>query len=150
MTIIFFICSSVRHTGADSMPDQPLGLPLCPRYEALMRRVRPVLLLTLLIATSCRKNSPSSDPGQVDVTASDKGFQPSSITFKRGAPATLVFTRTTDDTCATEVVFPELSLKKDLPKNQPVAISVPTEKERTLTFQCGMGMYKSSVVIGAN
>lgn len=114
-----------------------------------MRRLSPVFLVALLIATSCAKKSASA-PGQVDVTASDKGFQPSSVTFKKDAPATLVFTRTTDDTCATEVVFPELSLRKDLPKNQPVAISVPTDKERTLTFQCGMGMYKSSVVIGAN
>ncbi|MBS2012546.1 MAG: hypothetical protein JST00_06655 [Deltaproteobacteria bacterium] len=46
----------------------------------------------------------------MDITASDKGFQPSSV----------------------------------------VAISVPTDEEQTLTFQCGMGMYKSSVVVAPN
>lgn len=114
-----------------------------------MRRLSLVLLVALAGTTSCSKKAPPA-PGQIDVTANDKGFQPSSISVKKGAPATLVFTRTTDDTCATEVVFPQLSLKKDLPKNQPVAISLPTDKEQTLTFQCGMGMYKSSVMIAPN
>ena len=36
---------------------------------------------------------------------------------------------------------------KDLPKNTPVKIDVPTDKEQKLTFQCGMAMYKSSVVV---
>jgi hypothetical protein len=57
---------------------------------------------------------------------------------------------TVDDTCATEVVFPELSIKKELPKNTPVSITVPTDKEQKLTFQCGMGMYKSSVVVSGS
>lgn len=88
--------------------------------------------------------------GPVAVTADDKGFKPSSVKLKKGVPATLVFTRTTDDTCATEVVFPQLDIKKDLPKGTPVTITVPTDKEQTLTFQCGMGMYKSAVVVAAN
>lgn len=88
-------------------------------------------------------------PGAIAVTAGEDGFQPSSVTFAKGAPASLVFTRTTDETCATEVEFPELSLKKELPKGVPVKIEIPTDKEQKLTFQCGMGMYKSSVVIAA-
>lgn len=88
-----------------------------------------------------------SQSGSVAVTVNADGFKPTSVTFKKGAPANLVFTRTSDDTCATEVVFPQLNIKKDLPKNTPVTVAIPTEKEQTLTFQCGMGMYKSSVVV---
>jgi len=88
--------------------------------------------------------------GVVPVTVDDKGFSPSSVKFRKGGPATLVFTRTTDDTCAKEVVFPGLNIKKELPKGKPVSIEIPTDKEQTLAFQCGMGMYKSSVVIAAN
>ena len=51
---------------------------------------------------------------------------------------------------ATEVVFPQLDIKKELPKNTPVTITVPTDKEQKLTFQCGMGMYKSSVVVSGS
>lgn len=85
--------------------------------------------------------------GAVQVTAGEDGFQPSSITLKKGGPGSLVFLRTTDETCATAVVFPELGIKKDLPKGVPVTIEIPTDKEQKLTFQCGMGMYKSAVVI---
>ncbi|MDB4993623.1 MAG: hypothetical protein JWM74_1055 [Myxococcaceae bacterium] len=85
--------------------------------------------------------------GSYAITANDKGFTPSSVTLKKGEKAELVFTRTTDATCATEVVFPEINLRKDLPLNKPVAIAVPTDTARKLTFQCGMGMFKSAVVI---
>lgn len=81
------------------------------------------------------------------VTVGDKGFVPNSVSAKKGQPLTLEFTRTTDRTCATSVAFPELKITKELPLNVPVEVSVPTEEARTLTFQCGMGMYKSSVVV---
>lgn len=120
-----------------------------------MRQLLVTVLLGVLATTgiACEKKSPPAvveATGSIPITASDKGFAPSSVKVKKGAPATLVFTRTTDDTCAKEVVFPELSIKKDLPKGVAVAIDVPTDKEQTLTFQCGMGMYKSSVVVAAN
>ena len=72
------------------------------------------------------------------------------MTIKKGTQASLVFTRTTDDTCATEVVFPELNVKKDLPKGKPITIEIPTDKDQKLTFQCGMGMYKSTVVVSGS
>lgn len=94
--------------------------------------------------------SASAPEGTIRITANEDGFSPSSVTLEKGAPASLVFLRTTDETCATEVVFPELNLEKDLPKGEPVTIEIPTDKEQKLTFQCGMGMYKSAVVIRAN
>lgn len=97
--------------------------------------------------SGCGKTAGSGGDGTFRVTADDDGFKPSSVTLKKGAPATLVFTRKTDQTCATEVVFPELGIEKDLPRGVPVSIAVPTDQARTLTFQCGMGMYKSAVVI---
>lgn len=116
-----------------------------------------VLSLSLACASlvACEKKAApgpavESSGGSIAITADDKGFKPSSVKVKKGAPTTLVFTRTSDDTCATEVVFPQLDIKRDLPKGQAVSIAVPTDKEQTLTFQCGMGMYKSSVVIAAN
>jgi plastocyanin domain-containing protein len=85
--------------------------------------------------------------GKVSVTVDAKGFTPSSVEAKKGDKLQLVFTRTTDETCAKEVVFPDINVKKDLPLYTAVAIDVPTDSSRTLTFQCGMAMFKSKVVI---
>src|SRR4051794_16880041 len=117
-----------------------------------MRVLAPFLALVTVagaasIAACAKKADPvkadpapvvSGDKSAVPVTVDSDGFKPSAVRLKKGAPATLVFTRTTDETCATEVVFPQLNIKKDLPKGQPVSITVPTDKEQTLTFQCGM------------
>jgi plastocyanin domain-containing protein len=84
---------------------------------------------------------------QAKVKVDNKGFTPSEIKLEKGKSAEIVFVRTTDETCAKQVVFPELKIEKDLPLNTPVRIEIPTGDLRTLTFQCGMGMYKSAVLI---
>jgi plastocyanin domain-containing protein len=85
--------------------------------------------------------------GVVAITADETGFHPDNIALKQGEKATLRFTRTTDETCADKVVFPELKIEKDLPLQQAVDIPIEATEARTLGFQCGMGMFKSKVVI---
>ncbi len=120
--------------------------------------MRLATVLFLVLAFGCKRApepAPAAKPvasievkgHRVDITANANGFKPNNVTIKQGEPTTLVFTRTTEETCATAVVFPEINLKKDLPLNQQVAVEVPVDKARTLAFQCGMGMYKSKVVI---
>lgn len=117
-------------------------------------KVAVVVGLALGMGLGCGKKdeAPPTPPvvpvaGEQKIEANEKGFTPSAIGVKKGEPSRLVFTRTSEKGCATEVVFPELDVKKDLPLHVPVAFDVPTDRERTLTFTCGMGMYKSSVVI---
>jgi plastocyanin domain-containing protein len=84
------------------------------------------------------------------VTAGAHGFAPSSLSLPKGAVGStvpLTFVRTTEDTCAREVIFPEVGIKRDLPLNTPVTIDIPADAARTLVFQCGMGMYKGAVVV---
>lgn len=116
-------------------------------------RLLVALVALPLLAAGCNKDKPDASKatgplsGVVAVTADQNGFAPSAIRLKHGEPATLRFTRTTDETCADKVVFPELKIEKDLPRDQAVDIPIDTKEKKTLAFQCGMGMYKSSVTI---
>jgi len=85
--------------------------------------------------------------GRVLITADASGFHPSSIEITKGQKTTLEFRRTSDGTCATSVVFPDLKLERALPLNQTVAIELPADVSSTLSFQCGMGMYRGKVVV---
>jgi plastocyanin domain-containing protein len=57
-----------------------------------------------------------------------------------------VFRRTTDATCATEVVFPALSIEKLLPLNTDVTIELPAALADEVTFQCGWACLRGMVV----
>lgn len=85
--------------------------------------------------------------GVVAVEVSDRGFLPSSVTIAPGASVELEFKRTTDETCASSVVFPELGINEELALHQPVRIKVPADQRRTLAFQCGVGDHRSAVII---
>jgi plastocyanin domain-containing protein len=76
----------------------------------------------------------------------EQGFEPATVAVRAGRPARLTFIRTTDKTCATEVVFPSLNIKRALPLNQPVQIELTPTKSGEIAFACGMNMLRGAVV----
>ena len=80
---------------------------------------------------------------QVTVTAGD--FQPSTLTMKAGVPARVTFRRTAESSCATEVVFPSLKIRRALPLNEPVEVRF-TPAAGEMAFVCGMDMFRGTVV----
>jgi cobalt-zinc-cadmium efflux system membrane fusion protein len=75
------------------------------------------------------------------------GFSPAKLTLKSGTPAKLTFVRTTNETCATEVAFASLKIKRALPLNQPVVIEFTPAKGKDIEFACGMAMFKGAIVV---
>ena len=82
------------------------------------------------------------------VTVGPGGFSPREVRLEAGVPARLVFTRTTDGTCATEVQVPDLGVPKTaLPLDEPVAVTFTPEEAGTYAFTCGMGMMRGTLVV---
>jgi plastocyanin domain-containing protein len=88
-----------------------------------------------------------SGKSEVRVTVTENGFEPAIVTVAKGSTATLVITRTTDATCATEAVFAETGAKYPLPLNQAVRIPIATATAETLHYACGMDMYQGRVAV---
>ncbi|HYO67284.1 MAG TPA: cupredoxin domain-containing protein [Archangium sp.] len=138
----------------------------------LSKIIKPLLALTLsaaiLGAQGCTKDSkpdakpaepsaaaptaapaqPAAKPGEprtLALTVTEKGYEPSPVTLKQGEPVKLVLTRTTDHTCATEIVLEDYNINPPLPLNQPVEVAFTPNKTGKLVYGCAMGKMISGV-----
>lgn len=99
------------------------------------------MLLALFLVTACSKDkqeAPAAVSGRVAISVTEKGFEPTLIRVTKGQPITLVMTRKTDETCATEVTIPEYKIDQKLPLNQPVEITFTPDKVGELEYGCAM------------
>ncbi len=98
-------------------------------------------------ATSAAPAADANGPLTIAIAVDSTGFNPSEVKATAGKPVTLVFTRKTEQTCATSVVFPDLKITKDLPMNTPVEITFTPEKSGDINFACGMNMITGVVTV---
>jgi hypothetical protein len=122
----------------------------------MLRRGTP-LALALAVATGACKSgqaekeipkdtaSGEASGGLPRVEAGEDGYMPAVV--KLGKDRRVIFHRSTDNTCATEVVFPKLGLKKDLPLNKDVEIEIPASAHGELDYECAMAMHKAKLII---
>lgn len=74
-------------------------------------------------------------------------FTPASVTIPANQTVRLRFHRTGEATCAEEIVFPELNMRKKIAVNETVTFDLPPQQARTLNFVCGMDMIKGTAVV---
>jgi cobalt-zinc-cadmium efflux system membrane fusion protein len=86
-------------------------------------------------------------PQTATITVTKDGFTPATVTLRAGVPARLTFVRTSNETCATQVVVPSLKIERPLPLNTPVVVELAAAKAGTIEFACGMDMLKGAIVI---
>ena len=92
-----------------------------------------------------QKKQPASQSRRVTITL--MGFEPAALRLKRGIPAKITLLRTTNETCATEVVFPDFGIDRRLPLNQAVTISLTPTRAGEFNFTCGMNMHRGKLII---
>jgi plastocyanin domain-containing protein len=113
-----------------------------------------VVVAAVLCAFAWGCSSKKSEPkvvkappggGDIAIQVTDTGFEPSRIEVQKGSNATLVFTRTSDKTCAKDVIIAGNGAHLDLPLNQPVRVALGSVND-TIPFECGAHMVKGAII----
>jgi plastocyanin domain-containing protein len=90
----------------------------------------------------------SAAPGRtVQVKVTEGGWVPDRIEARKGEPLTLVITRETDKTCATEIVVKEYGINTRLPLGKTVTVKLTPNKAGQVKFTCGMDMISGTIVV---
>jgi plastocyanin domain-containing protein len=98
----------------------------------------------LAAAAGCKDRGPAAGE-PVRITVTKNGYEPWRIEARQGVPLTLVVTRTTDQTCATELVLPEYGIDRKLPLGEPVTITFTPLRSGTLRYSCAMKMFQGQI-----
>jgi plastocyanin domain-containing protein len=121
----------------------------------LVRLAAALSLLTLSIA--CERSptgtgqeaAPAGSnvaPTSLAVTVDAAGYHPDSVSAPAGRPVHLTITRTSDDGCGQQIVFPSLDIRRDLPLNKAVTVEFSMPSSGSLAFTCGMDMLRGSII----
>jgi plastocyanin domain-containing protein len=96
-----------------------------------------------VLGAACERAPKPGEP--VRITVTKRGYEPWKVPAKAGVPLTLVVTRTTDETCATELVLPEYGVNAKLPLNEPVTITFTPRRTGELRYACAMNMFQGVI-----
>lgn len=83
---------------------------------------------------------------RVDITV-EGGYSPEVIAVPRGKPTTLNFMRTDPNSCLEEVVLSDFKIRKRLPLNQKVSVTITPQKVGEFGYACGMNMHHGKIVV---
>jgi plastocyanin domain-containing protein len=110
-----------------------------------MTRVTTALVAGWLGLLACRGAPGSGEP--VKMTVTRNGYEPWKVPAKAGQRLVLEVTRTTDETCATELVIPEAGVDAKLPLGQAVRIELTPARTGDLRFSCAMRMFQGVIEV---
>lgn len=83
----------------------------------------------------------------IELSVTDKGFEPASVKVSKGVPLKLVVTRKTDRTCAKQIVVKDYGINVDLPLNKAVEVMITPKAAGNLGYACSMGMISGVLVV---
>jgi plastocyanin domain-containing protein len=107
------------------------------------------LFMVLAVPVNAAGKSTPGETGPVDITmkVTVAGFEPSNVEIPEKRAVRLLVTRTTDATCAKDLVIPSLNSKTKLPLNQEVVIKLPAQKPGQFVFGCAMSLMIGGVMV---
>jgi hypothetical protein len=115
------------------------------KWEREMKLISwPCTAILVVLAGCVAREAPP--PGAVVIAVTENGFEPAVASVPRGKPVTLIVTRRTDRTCATEMVFETSGQRHELPLGKPVRVELAAGVSDTLRYACGMDMIRGMIV----
>lgn len=94
------------------------------------------------------KAAPKSADGRViSMQVTTDGFVPENVALKANEPVKFVVTRTTDETCATDLLIEGTDIKVSLPLNKAVEVAWTPVKAGKVKFGCAMDMMVGGVLV---
>lgn len=75
------------------------------------------------------------------------GYSPDVISIPKNKTTTLNFIRKDSSSCLEEVVIPDFKIRKFLPLNKKVAISLTPKNTGEYGFVCGMNMFHGRILV---
>ena len=112
-----------------------------------MKNLLIISSLAFVLITGCKTSSVKTQK-EINITVNENGYTPAKVTIPKHLDVvTLNFKRTTDKTCAREVISKELGINEKLPLNKVVPIKFDVRNRDSITFGCHMNMMYKGVLI---
>jgi plastocyanin domain-containing protein len=104
-----------------------------------------LVLVIETVAIAKPLSKPKIQTARIMIT--ERGYEPTRLKLRRGIPARITFLRTTESTCATAIVVPDFNIRRELPLNQPVVVTLMPKKKGEFSFTCGMNMMRGKLIV---
>ena len=75
------------------------------------------------------------------------GYSPEVIVIPQGKTTQITFIRHDANSCLEEVVLGDFKIRKHLPLNQPVIVSITPQKTGEFGYSCGMNMFHGKIIV---
>lgn len=82
----------------------------------------------------------------IDITI-EGGYSPNVISVPKGKATTLNFIRKDPSSCLEEVVLGDFRIRKYLPLNQKIPVTITPEKTGEFDYACGMNMFHGKIIV---
>ncbi len=77
----------------------------------------------------------------------DGGYKPNTIVVPANKKSTITLTRTDPNSCLEEILVSDFKIKRFLPLNTPVTITLSPVKAGTYDMHCGMSMFHGKIIV---
>lgn len=84
--------------------------------------------------------------GSVDIIV-DGGYKPEVISIPKNKTTSITFLRKDPSSCLEDVVLSDFKIRRFLPLNKKVTITLNPKKEGEYRFECGMNMFHGKVIV---